>query len=118
MLATDIDRSRVEKAQARFGIEPIRPDQIFSQECDFFVPCALGGVLNDESVPALTARVICGGANNQLLEPRHANDLAARGTLYAPDCVVKSGGSTSRTKWAAHTARKRHAERPDRPTTR
>ncbi|WP_299529309.1 Glu/Leu/Phe/Val dehydrogenase dimerization domain-containing protein [uncultured Streptomyces sp.] len=59
---------------------------------DVYAPCALGGALNDESVPALTARVVCGAANNQLAHPGIEKDLADRGILYAPDYVVNAGG--------------------------
>ncbi|MGP3971987.1 Leu/Phe/Val dehydrogenase [Streptomyces sp. 6N223] len=59
---------------------------------DVYAPCALGGALNDRTVPRLTAQVVCGGANNQLDHPGVEKDLADRGILYAPDYVVNSGG--------------------------
>lgn len=59
---------------------------------DIYAPCALGGALNDDSVPALTARIVCGAANNQLAHPGIEKDLADRGILYAPDYVVNAGG--------------------------
>ncbi|MHC0431512.1 Leu/Phe/Val dehydrogenase [Streptomyces sp. O3] len=59
---------------------------------DVYAPCALGGALNDDSVPALTAKVVCGAANNQLAHPGVEKDLADRGILYAPDYVVNAGG--------------------------
>ncbi|MEX3102720.1 MULTISPECIES: Glu/Leu/Phe/Val dehydrogenase dimerization domain-containing protein [unclassified Streptomyces] len=59
---------------------------------DVYAPCALGGALDDESVPVLTARVVCGAANNQLAHPGVEKDLADRGILYAPDYVVNAGG--------------------------
>ncbi|WP_436850174.1 Leu/Phe/Val dehydrogenase [Streptomyces monashensis] len=59
---------------------------------DIYAPCALGGALNDASVPVLTARVVCGAANNQLAHPGVEKDLADRGILYAPDYVVNAGG--------------------------
>lgn len=89
---TDIDQDRVERAQNQFGLVPLSPDEVFNYECDIFVPCALGGVLNDETIPQLRCKAVCGGANNQLLEPRHADDLAARDILYAPDYIVNAGG--------------------------
>ncbi|MEJ8632161.1 Leu/Phe/Val dehydrogenase [Streptomyces sp. MS2.AVA.5] len=60
---------------------------------DIYAPCALGGVLNDETVPVLTAEVVCGAANNQLAHPGIEKDLADRGILYAPDYVVNAGGA-------------------------
>ena len=59
---------------------------------DVYAPCALGGALNDDTVPALTARIVCGAANNQLAHPGVEKDLADRGILYAPDYVVNAGG--------------------------
>ena len=59
---------------------------------DVYAPCALGGALNDDSVLALTAKVVCGAANNQLAHPGVEKDLADRGILYAPDYVVNAGG--------------------------
>lgn len=65
---------------------------IRTEGLDIYAPCALGGALNDESVPALTAKVVCGAANNQLAHPGVEKDLADRGILYAPDYVVNAGG--------------------------
>ncbi|WP_330297259.1 Leu/Phe/Val dehydrogenase [Streptomyces sp. NBC_00503] len=59
---------------------------------DIYAPCALGGALNDASLPVLTAKVVCGAANNQLAHPGVEKDLADRGILYAPDYVVNAGG--------------------------
>ncbi|MFC4464908.1 Leu/Phe/Val dehydrogenase [Streptomyces xiangluensis] len=59
---------------------------------DIYAPCALGGALDDDSVPALTARIVCGAANNQLAHPGVEKDIADHGILYAPDYVVNAGG--------------------------
>ncbi|MFE9645511.1 Leu/Phe/Val dehydrogenase [Streptomyces sp. NPDC006365] len=59
---------------------------------DIYAPCALGGALDDVSVPALTARIVCGAANNQLAHPGVEKDIADHGILYAPDYVVNAGG--------------------------
>ncbi|MEW2287852.1 Glu/Leu/Phe/Val dehydrogenase dimerization domain-containing protein [Streptomyces sp. NPDC047841] len=67
-------------------------DLIRVEGLDIYAPCALGGALNDDSVPVLTARVVCGAANNQLAHPGVEKDLADRGILYAPDYVVNAGG--------------------------
>ena len=61
-------------------------------ECDIFSPCALGGTLNDATIPELRCRAVAGSANNQLLTPADGRRLADRGILYAPDFVVNSGG--------------------------
>ncbi|GAA3767695.1 Leu/Phe/Val dehydrogenase [Streptomyces chiangmaiensis] len=65
---------------------------IRTEGLDIYAPCALGGALNDESVQVLTAKVVCGAANNQLAHPGVEKDLADRGILYAPDYVVNAGG--------------------------
>ncbi|MCX5049262.1 MULTISPECIES: Leu/Phe/Val dehydrogenase [unclassified Streptomyces] len=65
---------------------------IRAEGLDIYAPCALGGALNDDTVPALTARIVCGAANNQLAHPGVEKDLADGGILYAPDYVVNAGG--------------------------
>ena len=65
---------------------------IRTEGLDVYAPCALGGALNDDIVPVLTAKVVCGAANNQLAHPGVEKDLADRGILYAPDYVVNAGG--------------------------
>ena len=55
-------------------------------------PCALGGVINDDTIPRLDCRIVAGAANNQLLEDRHGAALHARGILYAPDYAINAGG--------------------------
>ena len=65
---------------------------IRAEGLDIYAPCALGGALNDDTVPVLNAKVVCGAANNQLAHPGVEKDLADRGILYAPDYVVNAGG--------------------------
>ncbi|AXE82952.1 MULTISPECIES: Leu/Phe/Val dehydrogenase [Streptomyces] len=65
---------------------------IRTEGLDIYAPCALGGALNDDTVPVLTAKVVCGAANNQLAHPGVEKDLANRSILYAPDYVVNAGG--------------------------
>ncbi len=65
---------------------------LITSDIDVYAPCALGGALNDETVPALRAKVVAGGANNQLAHPGIEKTLADRGILYAPDYVVNAGG--------------------------
>ena len=67
-------------------------DAIFQVPCDVIAPCALGSALNDESIPKISAKIVAGAANNQLAEPRHGDDLHARGILYAPDYAINAGG--------------------------
>ena len=67
-------------------------DEILGVEADVLAPCALGGVINDDSLPRLSCAIVAGAANNQLLEDRHGAALHARGILYAPDYVINAGG--------------------------
>jgi leucine dehydrogenase len=59
---------------------------------DVYCPCALGNVLNDQTLPGLRCKIVCGSANNQLGEERHGDVLQALGILYAPDYIVNAGG--------------------------
>jgi valine dehydrogenase (NAD+) len=67
-------------------------DDLLGRPLDIYAPCALGGALNDGSVANLSARIVCGGANNQLAHPGIEKMLADRGILYAPDYLVNAGG--------------------------
>ena len=75
-----------------FDATAIAPPEIYAVEADVFAPCALGGVINDQTVHSLKVEIVAGGANNQLLEPRHGDELAARNILYTPDYAANSGG--------------------------
>ena len=68
------------------------PAEIIRIDADIFSPNALGGVLDDESISQLQVEVVCGGANNPLVRAEHADLLAQRGILYAPDYIVNAGG--------------------------
>lgn len=77
-------------------LEPEKCEEIYDHECDVFVPCAVGGIINDETIERLAnagVKIIAGCANNQLLEPRHGEELWKRGILYAPDYVINAGGA-------------------------
>jgi valine dehydrogenase (NAD+) len=90
----DVNAAAVARVRARHPEVEVVADNaaLVRTELDVYAPCALGGSLNDETVPALRARVVCGGANNQLAHPGVEKQLADRGILYAPDYVVNSGG--------------------------
>ena len=92
LVVTDIDRARVERVVSECNAKAVDPAAIYSQAGDIFAPCALGGIINDETLPQLKVEIVAGGANNQLLEQRHGDDLEARGMLYAPDYVANAGG--------------------------
>jgi leucine dehydrogenase len=88
----DVDPLKAERAQREFGASIVPLDKIFEIECDVIAPCALGSALNDTTIPRLKAKIVAGAANNQLAQPRHGDDLHARGILYAPDYAINAGG--------------------------
>jgi leucine dehydrogenase len=92
LFVTDVDRDRVSKIVRDFNAEAVAPEDIYDLRADIFAPCALGGVINDRTLPRLKVEIVAGAANNQLLEDRHGEALAGRGILYAPDYVVNAGG--------------------------
>jgi leucine dehydrogenase len=88
----DVDPLKAERALREFGATVVPLDKIFETECDVIAPCALGSALNDSTIPRLKAKIVAGAANNQLAQPRHGDDLYARGILYAPDYAINAGG--------------------------
>lgn len=88
----DIDLSKVKMAADKFKVQVLDPTEIVVSECDVFAPCALGAVINDQTIGKLKCKIVCGGANNQLAEHRHGDALRELGILYAPDFVANAGG--------------------------
>ena len=88
----DIDPARVAALETRFGVRVVDPLTVLQEECDVLAPCALGGVIDAETVPLLRCRIVAGAANNQLADAAAGRALAERGILYAPDFVVNAGG--------------------------
>ncbi len=88
----DTDAARVATTAREFGAQTVAPDTIHAIEADILAPCAIGGVLNAETIPEIRARMICGAANNQLSTPQDADRLLTRGILYLPDYVANGGG--------------------------
>ncbi len=92
LIVSDIDSAKVAKVSKATGARIVEGDAIFSVDADIFSPCALGGIINDKTIPKLKVQIVAGGANNQLLEERHGDELQRRGILYAPDYVANAGG--------------------------
>ncbi|MGZ4618837.1 MAG: Leu/Phe/Val dehydrogenase [Frankiaceae bacterium] len=89
----DVAPARVAAVRAAHPhVREASPEEIAALPVDIFAPCALGGALDDGTVEALQAEIVCGGANNQLAGPKSGEHLASRGVLYAPDYVVNAGG--------------------------
>lgn len=92
LIVTDINQVAVERAVNDFGAEAVAPDAIYKQQADIFSPCALGAILNDDTIAQLQVKIIAGSANNQLAESKHGQMLHDLGIVYAPDYVVNAGG--------------------------
>jgi len=92
LLVADVKKDAVELVVSEFAATPLPPEKIHAAEADVFSPCAMGGVLHDETIPQIKAKIICGLANNQLAEDRHGKLLADAGITYVPDYVVNGGG--------------------------
>ena len=92
LVVTDIDDDRIQRVVTDFGARTVKPDDIYDVEAEVFAPCALGAVVNDETLDRFSFQVIAGAANNQLAEERHGKELMDRGILYAPDYVINAGG--------------------------
>ena len=93
LIVADIRPERVDQVVNEFGAKATTDDKVFGEPADIFAPCALGAILNDDTIPRLKVEIVCGGANNQLLDPaRHGEALARRDIVYAPDYVANAGG--------------------------
>lgn len=95
LTVADINPSAIAQAVEEFGANSIAPDDAHRVDCDIYAPCALGGALNETSIPDIRAKAIAGSANNQLGRPEDGEALRARGILYAPDYVINAGGVIS-----------------------
>ena len=91
LVVTDVYQGALDRARG-MGATVVEPEAIYETQCDIFSPCALGGVLNAETIPRLRCAIVAGGANNQLLERSDGEELHRSGILYAPDYVINAGG--------------------------
>jgi leucine dehydrogenase len=111
---TDIDPSRVQRVTREFGARPVEPDLIYAVDAEIFAPCALGAIINDDTIPLFQFDIIAGAANNQLAEERHGDMIHRRGILYAPDYVINAGGLIhvygELHGWSAERARRKAGE--------
>jgi leucine dehydrogenase len=92
LIVSDIDDAKVQRVKDEFGAEAVGPDDIYGVKAEIFAPCALGAVINDDTLKVLTVDIVAGAANNQLAEERHGDMLNERGVIYAPDYAINSGG--------------------------
>lgn len=92
MTMCDIDNLALERCVSEFGVELCAPDEIYDIKADVFAPCALGSILNLNTIRRLKTKIIAGSANNQLAHMQYGLVLHERGILYAPDFVINAGG--------------------------
>ncbi len=93
LFMTDVDEARLKNAQKILGGgEIVGLNEIYEVEAEVFSPCAMGGVLNDKTIPRIKAHIVAGAANNQLLKQHHDIQLLDKNILYVPDYVINAGG--------------------------
>lgn len=93
LFVTDVNQKAVDTVVEEFGAVQLKNDDIYGYDLDVFAPCAMGAILDDETIPRLKAKVIAGAANNQLaVSNKHGGELKKRGILYAPDYAINAGG--------------------------
>lgn len=97
LYVTDINQQAIDQLLAKAkslgsAVKVVSSKEIYQVEADIFIPCAMGGIVNDQTIGCMTVKAIVGSANNQLLELRHGQMLKEKGILYAPDYIVNAGG--------------------------
>jgi leucine dehydrogenase len=92
LTVADVDLDNVARAVNDFGADTAEPSKAHAVPCDIFAPCALGGVIDDDTLPELACAAVAGSANNVLARPEHGRILREIGVLYAPDYVINAGG--------------------------
>ena len=95
VIVADVNRANLRRATGIDGVQKVSPREILYSDVDILAPCALGNVLNSETIPRIRAKVIAGAANNQLSTEADGERLTERGILYAPDYVINAGGIIS-----------------------
>ncbi|MGL4687452.1 MAG: Glu/Leu/Phe/Val family dehydrogenase [Fusobacteriaceae bacterium] len=90
---TEINQEYIDRLKREYPeVEFVKPEDIYSLDVDVFCPCALGAVLNDDTIPTIKAKIVSGTSNNVLKEARHGDMLKDKGILYSPDYVINAGG--------------------------
>lgn len=109
---SDVSSERIEGIRRKYNLDFVEPDQVYTEPCDVFSPCATGGILSGETIPKLQCSVVAGGANNQLATPEDGEVLHDRDILYAPDYIINAGGAiflptVEAMGWSAEQAKER-----------
>jgi leucine dehydrogenase len=92
LVIADVDADVARRVADETGAKIVSPELIAAQDVEVFCPCALGGTISNQTLELLQARIVAGGANNQLASPEFGRRLLERGVLYAPDYVANAGG--------------------------
>jgi len=92
LILSDLDWEKTLRYAKKFGAKVCPAEDLLSIECDILAPCAMGGILNPETIPQLCCKAVAGCANNQLLSDQDGDDLMRHGILYAPDFIINAGG--------------------------
>lgn len=92
LTVTDVVPAKAQLLAQQYGARVVAPEEIYTVPCEVYAPCALGGTLNDHTIPLLQCQVVAGSANNQCLRDEHGDVLRQRGIVYAPDFVINAGG--------------------------
>jgi len=96
LVFSDISDTAATKARDAFGGHIVEGDAYFATECDVLAPCAIGGIINERTIPTIVAPIVAGGANNVLQDERtHGQALMEKGITFAPDYVINAGGLIS-----------------------
>jgi leucine dehydrogenase len=93
LLFSDVDQDTIRHFRDELKLPFVAAEDVYDTACDIFAPCALGGILNQDTIPRLQCLAVAGAANNQLVEPSDADKLSQKGILYAPDYVINFGGA-------------------------
>ena len=92
LIVTDVVPEKAQRLAQQYGARVVAPEEIYDVSCEIYAPCALGGTLNDGTIPRLQCQIIAGSANNQCLSDEHSDAIRQRGIVYAPDFVINAGG--------------------------
>lgn len=92
LMVTDVVSEKAQWLAQQYAARVVTPEEIYDLPCEVYAPCALGGTLNDHTIPRLRCQIVAGSANNQCLRAEHGDALHQRGVVYAPDFVINAGG--------------------------
>jgi len=92
LVVTDVVPAKAQRLAQQYAARVVAPEEIYELPCEVYAPCALGGTLNDHTIPRLQCQIVAGSANNQCLRAEHGDALQQRGIVYAPDFVINAGG--------------------------